>query len=55
MCDVAIAAAQTLTIDDLALIDEADLPSPTGGRRLLRRRRVRAAEPLTGARATNVS
>lgn len=30
MCDVVIAAAQTLTVDDLALIDDADLPSPTG-------------------------
>jgi hypothetical protein len=30
MCDVVIAAAQTLTIDDLALITSEDLPSPTG-------------------------
>jgi hypothetical protein len=30
MCDVAIAAAQTLTIDDLALLNDDDLPSPTG-------------------------
>lgn len=30
MCDVAIAAAQTLTVDDLALLDHDDLPSPTG-------------------------
>ena len=30
MCDVVIAAAQTLTVDDLALLDEDDLPGPTG-------------------------
>jgi hypothetical protein len=30
MCDVVIAAAQTLTIDDLALLNDDDLPSPTG-------------------------
>ena len=30
MCDVVIAAAQTFTVDDLALLDEDDLPGPTG-------------------------
>jgi hypothetical protein len=30
MCDVVLAAAQTLTFDDLELVDEDDLPSPTG-------------------------
>jgi hypothetical protein len=30
MCDVVVAAAQTLTVDDLALLDPDDLPSPTG-------------------------
>jgi hypothetical protein len=30
MCDVVIAAAQTLTVDDLALLDADDLPNPTG-------------------------
>lgn len=30
MCDVVIAAAQTLTIDDLSLVTEEDLPSPSG-------------------------
>jgi hypothetical protein len=30
MCDVVIAAAQSLTVDDLKLVDEEDLPSPTG-------------------------
>jgi hypothetical protein len=30
MCDVVIAAAQTLSLDDLALLDEDDPPSPTG-------------------------
>lgn len=30
MCDVVVAAAQTLTIDDLALLDHDDLASPTG-------------------------
>ncbi|WP_020421103.1 hypothetical protein [Amycolatopsis sp. ATCC 39116] len=30
MCDVVIAAAQSLTIDDLYLINETDLPTPTG-------------------------
>ncbi len=30
MCDVVIAAAQTLTLDDLALLGPDDLPSPTG-------------------------
>ena len=30
MCDVVIAAAQTLTVDDLKLLDEDDLPSPAG-------------------------
>lgn len=30
MCDVVIAAAQTLTIDDLELLTAEDLPSPTG-------------------------
>lgn len=30
MCDVVIAAAQTLSLDDLGLIDPDDLPSPTG-------------------------
>ena len=30
MCDVTIAAAQTLTADDLALLNHDDLPSPTG-------------------------
>jgi len=30
MCDVVIAAAQTLIVDDLSLLDHVDLPSPTG-------------------------
>lgn len=30
MCDVVIAAAQTLTIEDLKLLTNEDLPSPTG-------------------------
>lgn len=30
MCDVVIAAAQTLSLDDLGLVDPDDLPSPTG-------------------------
>lgn len=30
MCDVVVAAAQTLTVDDLGLLDPDDLPSPTG-------------------------
>lgn len=30
MCDVVIAAAQSLTVEDLKLVDEDDLPSPTG-------------------------
>jgi hypothetical protein len=30
MCDVVVAAAQSLTLDDLKLVDEEDLPSPTG-------------------------
>lgn len=30
MCDVTVAAAQTLTPEDLALLAEDDLPSPTG-------------------------
>jgi hypothetical protein len=30
MCDVVLAAAQTLTLDDIALFDHDDLPSPTG-------------------------
>ncbi|MFI5606854.1 hypothetical protein [Amycolatopsis sp. NPDC051903] len=30
MCDVVLAAAQTLTRDDLALVGPEDLPSPTG-------------------------
>lgn len=30
MCDVVIAAAQTLTWDDLSMLTEADLPSPSG-------------------------
>ena len=30
MCDVVIAAAQTLTLDDIALLDADDLPSPAG-------------------------
>jgi hypothetical protein len=30
MCDVVVAAASTLTADDLHLFDEDDLPSPTG-------------------------
>jgi hypothetical protein len=30
MCDVVVAAAQTLTVDDIALLDHEDLPSPTG-------------------------
>lgn len=30
MCDVVIAAAQTLTIEDLELVDVEDLPSPAG-------------------------
>src|SRR5688500_9971186 len=30
MCDVVVAAAQTLTLDDLGLITPEDLPSPSG-------------------------
>jgi hypothetical protein len=30
MCDVVIAAAQSLTLEDLKLVDDEDLPSPTG-------------------------
>lgn len=30
MCDVVIAAAQSLTVEDLQLLAEEDLPSPTG-------------------------
>ncbi|MFI5898521.1 hypothetical protein ACIA5D_51515 [Actinoplanes sp. NPDC051513] len=30
MCDVVIAAAQSLTVEDLQLLDEEDLPSPAG-------------------------
>ena len=30
MCDVVIAAANSLTVEDLQLIDQDDLPSPTG-------------------------
>lgn len=30
MCDIVIAAAQTLTVDDIAALDHDDLPSPTG-------------------------
>ncbi|AVT30219.1 hypothetical protein C6361_12750 [Plantactinospora sp. BC1] len=30
MCDIVIAAAQSLGVEDLQLIDEEDLPSPTG-------------------------
>jgi len=30
MCDVVIAAAQSLTVEDLKLVDEEDLSSPTG-------------------------
>jgi hypothetical protein len=30
MCDVVIAAAQTLTWDDLSMLTEADRPSPSG-------------------------
>lgn len=30
MCDVVVAAAQSLTTEDLYLIDETDLPTPTG-------------------------
>src|SRR4051812_26140127 len=30
LCDVVIAAAQSLTVDDLKLLDEDDLPSRTG-------------------------
>lgn len=30
MCDVVLAAAQTLTLEDLSLLSQDDLPSPTG-------------------------
>jgi hypothetical protein len=30
MCDIVIAAAQTLTVDDITALDHDDLPSPTG-------------------------
>lgn len=30
MCDVVIAAAQTLTVEDLELFEDTDLPTPTG-------------------------
>lgn len=30
MCDVVVAAAHTVTVDDLQLLDADDLPSPTG-------------------------
>jgi len=30
MCDVVVAAASTLTVDDLKLLERDDLPSPTG-------------------------